>query len=250
MVLEPQRIGGPVETKALEREKAKPSFAAPVPLSTFVPAPPAPEELQLVQQVFFLSGDKAPRVVVFCGVQPGDGSELVCARTGEVLSTLVGETVCMMDTDYRSPSLHVRYEIDDDSRTPRYDEMEAETLPLRGSNLWVLPVTALGDAQPGFSPQRVGAWLKDLRQRFGFLLISAPPLSTAAEGFLLGQMADGIVLTVLAGSTQRAVAQKVRRNLELLNVRLLGAAMHERTRKLTSERFRLKAFGKTRLGED
>jgi hypothetical protein len=42
----------------------------------------------------------------------------------------------------------------------------------------------------------------------------------------------------------------VRRNLELLNVRLLGAAMHERARKLTSERFRLKAFGKTRLGED
>lgn len=252
IVLEPAHIAPPLSTEPLERDQVSSSSAMAVPLMSFLPEPPTPEELQFVQRIFFLSGAEVPRVVVFSAVQPGDGSEMVCARTAEVLSTLVSETICIMDADFRSPSLHMRYQLDSafDFHAQPACDLEAAKLRLRAPSLWVLPAAALSDARPGFSPHRVNTWLTNLRQRFGFLLIAAPPLSTAAEGFLLGQMADGIVLTILAGSTQRAVAHKVRRNLELSNVRLLGAAMHERKKKLAWERIRLKASRKPRLGED
>jgi Mrp family chromosome partitioning ATPase len=252
IILEPDHIAGSVSTEARERDQVSSSSATPVPLSGFIPEPATAEELQFVQRIFFLSGNEVPRVVCFSGVQPGDGSEMVCARTAEVLSTLVSETICIMDADFRSPSLHMRYEIDSalGFHAQPADGMEGPILRMRAPSLWVLPAAELGDARPGFSPHRVNTWLTNLRQKFGFLLISAPPLSVAAEGFLLGQLADGIVLTILAGSTQRAVAQKVRRNLELSHVRLLGAAMHERKKKHAWERIRLMTSRKHRFDED
>lgn len=225
---------GALGLEALEQVPEAQSFpTTPLSLTGFVPEPATLEELQLAQRIFFLSGDKAPRVVVFCGVEPGDGSDSVCARMAEVLLSIVSEAVCLMDADLRSPSLHLRYQIDDafHFHAPPNGEVEQEPARMRQLGLSVLPAAALKDARPGFSPDRVRAHFTNLRKKFGFLLISAPPLSSAAEGYLLGQMADGIVVTVLACNTQRALAQKVRRNLDLYNIRLLGAVMHERSRK-------------------
>lgn len=226
-VLELHRGPEPGGPEQFDEEALQPPPVVAVPLNGFVPEPPTLDEMQIVQRVFFLAGDEVPRVVVFCGVEEGDGADSVCARTAEVLSSMVSEAVCVMDGNLRAPTMHLRYEIDD---TLEFRGARGEGDPasrLRGPNLWVLPAAALKDSRPGFSPEQVRTRLGSLREQFGFLLIAAPPLSTAAEGFLLGQMADGVVLTVMAHSTRRAVAQKVRRNLELYNVRVLGAVLNE-----------------------
>lgn len=217
--------------------------ALAMPLNGFVPEPPTVDELQIVERVFFLAGEEIPRVVVFCGVAEGDGADAVCARTAEVLSSLVSETVCLMDANLRAPTLHLRYEVDGSPRfrgtTDRCERDPAGSM--RGPSLWILPAGALKNSRPGFTPNEVRARLAVLRETFGFLLMAAPPLSTAAEGFLLGQIADGVVLTVRANSTQRADAEKARRNLELYNVRTLGAVLSERPPEA-------RRFGRWKLG--
>lgn len=220
-------VGAADGAGGFKREAAGLRPGAAVPLNGFVPEPPTIEELQIVQRLFFLAGDDIPRAVVFCGVEESDGAEAVCARTAEVLSTLVSETVCLMDANLRAPTLHLRYEIDDTLEFHGAPDGDPAAR-LRGPSLWVITAAALKDARPGFSPEQVRAQLTSLREQFGFLLMTAPPLSTAAEGFLLGQMADGLVTTVMAHSTRRATAHKVRRNLELYNVRLLGAVLNDR----------------------
>lgn len=233
-----RRMMEPIQPAASEAPEPRIRFAEPlptthlpmhpVPLNGFIPEAPSVDELQLVQRMFFLSGDEVPRVIVFCGVEARDGVEVVCARTAEVLSCLMNETVCLMDANFHEPTLHRRYQID---ASLRFRGADADPKAAgRGSNLSVLPAAALRDSRPGFAPAQVRDRLETLRRQFGFLLICAPPLSTAAEGFLLGQAADGVVLTVMARSTQRAAALKVRRNLELYNVRLLGVVMNERVR--------------------
>lgn len=230
-VLELRRGPEPGDPERFDEGPLQPPPVIAVPLNGFVPQSPTLDEMQIVQRVFFLAGDEVPRVVVFCGVEEGDAADSVCARTAEVLSSMVSETVCVMDANLRAPTLHLRYEIDD-ALEFRGNHSEGDpTNRLRGPNLWVLPAAALKDSRPGFSPDQVRTRLGALREQFGFLLIAAPPLSTAAEGFLLGQMADGVVLTVMAHSTRRVVAQKVRRNLELYNVRVLGAVLNERKSK-------------------
>jgi Mrp family chromosome partitioning ATPase len=217
------------EREGILEHGGKPYFSIPaVPVTGLIPEPASADELQLVQKLFFLGND-APQVAVFCGVGPTDGSEVVCARAAEVLAGLVKEPVCLMDANLSAPTLHVRYDIGDAFRQPavvsEIDEMQAQGGPL--TNLWVLPASTLKDCSPGFSPDQVRDRVARLRKRFRFLLICAPALGTASEGFLLGQMADGVVLTLLAQSTHRAAALKVLTDLETYKIRLLGSVLNE-----------------------
>src|SRR5207245_4520086 len=62
------------------------------------------EEIKLVQTVFLLPGQEAPRSVVFCGVEEGNGSSSVCARVGEILSAQMPGSVFGVDAYRISPS--------------------------------------------------------------------------------------------------------------------------------------------------
>jgi Mrp family chromosome partitioning ATPase len=213
----------------LKEEREDYFWSRAMPLNGFVPEAATIEELQLVQKLFFLGGKDAPRVAVFCGVEPTDGAGLVCARAAEVLSGLVKESVCLVDADLRTPTLHLRYDIDDAFRFASLKTAveNEEANGICEPNLWVLPGSVLKDRSPGLAPDQVRDPVRKLRERFGFLLICAPPLEAAAEGLVLGQMADGVVLTVLAHSTQRAKALKARRSLETYNIRVLGVVVNK-----------------------
>lgn len=238
-VYEPEEL---TERQDVLEHGGKTYFSIPaVPVNGFIPEPASVEELQLVQKLFFLGKD-APRVAVFCGVGANDGAELVCARTAEVLAGLVKEPVCLMDANLRAPTLHVRYDIGDAFRpldsASEIDSEQSTSGTL--ANLWVLPASALKDCRPGFSPDQVRDRLARLRKRFRFLLICAPALGTASEGFLLGQMADGVVLTLLAHSTHRATALSVRANLDTYKIRLLGSVLNQLPPAVPREKYRAK----------
>jgi Mrp family chromosome partitioning ATPase len=184
-------------------------------------------EVHLVERLFFLLGEEAPRVVVFCGAESKDGSELICAKAAEVLAGVVKDAICLIDADLRAPTLHLRYRTDDayimgDHRTSAEGENSKHG---PWPNLWVVPASLLKPSRTGLPLDRVRDWLKRLRKKFGYVLICAPPLGVAPEGLLWGRMADGVVVTLHANSTKRETAMKVRNSLERYNVSLLGVVL-------------------------
>src|SRR5580700_11701959 len=50
------------------------------------------ETLKLVQRVFLLQASAVPRVVMFAGVDPGNGCSRICAQTAEVLAANITGT--------------------------------------------------------------------------------------------------------------------------------------------------------------
>ena len=63
------------------------------------------ETLKLVQRVFLLQASTAPRVVMFAGVDQGNGCSRICAQTAEVLAANLAGTVCVIDANLRTPSM-------------------------------------------------------------------------------------------------------------------------------------------------
>ena len=61
------------------------------------------EKMKLVQRLFLLPGSEAPHLVVFCGVETGDGSSWVCAQASETLASQVKASVCLVDANLRTP---------------------------------------------------------------------------------------------------------------------------------------------------
>jgi Mrp family chromosome partitioning ATPase len=71
--------------------------------------------------------------------------------------------------------------------------------------------------------------MAELREKFDYVLIDAPPISSYVDAVLLGQIADGVILVVEANSTRRETARMVKETFEGANVKLLGAILNNRT---------------------
>jgi polysaccharide biosynthesis transport protein len=194
---------------------------------------PTEEEKTLVQRVFFLPGQDAPRMVVFCGVDQGDGSSSLCARVSEILAARAAGRVCLIDADRYSPSLLGRYEVENqlgDTDGVGSWVTQSAARQLGGGNLWLLPANSrTAEAEAIASLDRARDQISKLREQFDYVLISAPPVNLSADAMVYGQLADGVILVLKAGATRRAAAMKAKESLEASNVRLLGAILSERT---------------------
>jgi len=190
------------------------------------------ETVKLVQRVFLLPNSHAPRAVVFSSVQ-GKGSSEICLRTGEVLATQGLGSVCLVDADINAPSLHQLLGL---GNVPGLMDATLKERPIKdfvaqiaGENLWAVPLGSGGaPAQGLFASDRLRSRMRELREKFDYVLIDAPPVGSYAEAVSLGQMADGVILVVEANSTRREKAQVAKEAFQSANVKLLGAILNSR----------------------
>ena len=227
------QLGGP-----LTMIQPRPAVATPgilkVPPTKTLKVTASEEENTLVQRVFLLPGQGAPRSVVLCGVDQRDGSSLACARVGAILAARTPGRLCLVDADLRSPSLHACYGIENES-AGNGEVLEPGAArnfarQIAGSNLWLLSAGSRNAEGEGIvSPDRLRDRFLEVREQFDYVLISAPPVNLSADAIMFGQLADGVILVIKASSTRRAAAMKAKESLEAANVKLLGAILSERT---------------------
>jgi capsular exopolysaccharide synthesis family protein len=192
------------------------------------------ESLKLVQRVFLSGKAGAPRVVVFCGVDPGSGCSRICAQTAEMLASHKLGSVCLVDANLRAPSLPDilgvtnHYGLSDALR--ERGAIRGFSKQVRLENLWLLSSGSLAtESSAMVSGDGMKERISELRKEFEFVLIDAPPLNTYADGTALGQLADGVVLVLEANCTRREVASRAAENLRAAQIPILGAILNKRT---------------------
>jgi capsular exopolysaccharide synthesis family protein len=191
------------------------------------------ESLKLVQSLFLLGG--APRrVVLFAGVDSRSGCSFICVDAATTLSQNTSGSVCLVDANFRAPSLPEafgttnHYGLADSLRTEGPVRLFAK--PLMPRNLWLLSCgSAANEATTLLNSEQMKNRIQELRNEFDYVLVDAPPLSTYADAVALGQLADGVVLVLEANSTKREAAVRVAENLRAANVKILGAVFNKRT---------------------
>ncbi len=204
------------------------------------PGPPieplAREEMtKLVQRVFLLPRDGgAPRVVLFCGVKEGDSSYWICAHAARSLAAQGTGTVCVVDANLRSPSMHQHFAVENlrglSDALRNSDPIRTCVRQLSKNNLWLMPCgSPVPDLQNFLTADRLRPRMKELRAEFDYVLVDAPPANLYTDAIVLGQSADGAVLVVQANSTRREVARKVKESLQAASINLLGAVLDKRT---------------------
>jgi Mrp family chromosome partitioning ATPase len=192
------------------------------------------EEIELVRNTFLLPGPAAARVVIFSSVESSCGCGRICSRAGEALAGLVHESVCVVDANFRSPSLHDYFEV---SNLKGLTEAVFQSGPIkqfaqrvRGDNLWLLSCGFHQvDPERFLSSQSLSARIGELRVAFDHVLIAAAPAILFSDAALLGRLSDGLVLVIEANSTRKEPALKAKESLEAAGVKLLGAVLNNRT---------------------
>jgi Mrp family chromosome partitioning ATPase len=194
------------------------------------------EVMKLVRQVFILPGAaQAPEAVAFCGVYSGDGCSWVCAHAAEMLADHGEGSVCIVDANLRTPSLHdyFRFEngkgfadgVKDDGRPIREYARRAS-----GRHLWLITAGTVGHEPNGsLNPARLRARIAELRDEFDHVLIDTPPIHSYGDAILLSQLTDGVVLVVGSNSTRREPARIAKESFDAAKIPILGAVLNKRT---------------------
>ena len=60
---------------------------------------------RLVQRMFLQQPQKAPRAILFAGIDQGTGCSQICLLVAEPLRADVNGSVCLVEANFRSPSL-------------------------------------------------------------------------------------------------------------------------------------------------
>ena len=192
------------------------------------------EALSLVQRVFLPQSATSPRMIVFAGVNPGDGCTGFCASVTDTLAQNGLGPVCIVDANFRSPSLHRLFGTANHRGLAdallRDGPITSFAKPVGAESMWLLTSGSRAfESANLLSTDRAKARFDELRDEFSLIVIDTPPLTKYTDALAVGQLADGLVLVLEAETTRREAAQGAVSTLRSTNIPILGAVLNKRT---------------------
>ncbi|HPM43096.1 MAG TPA: CpsD/CapB family tyrosine-protein kinase [Candidatus Omnitrophota bacterium] len=73
--------------------------------------------------------------------------------------------------------------------------------------------------------KKMASFLESLKTRFDYIFIDTPPVMPVTDSCVLGAMADGVIMVIQAGRTQRDIVKHAERRLTQAHANLLGYVM-------------------------
>ena len=192
------------------------------------------ETLKLVQSLFLTPGQAAPKAVMFAAIDSKNECSGLCSVIARLLAESVSGSVCLVEGNFRTPSLPQLTGVE--SHSGLADALRQEGAikyfgkQVGPENLWLLSSGSLGqDSLNLLNGNRMKERIVELRKEFEYLVIDAPPLNAFADGMTLGRLLDGVVLVLEANATRREAALRITENLRTAKIPVLGAILNNRT---------------------
>ncbi|HEU4628902.1 MAG TPA: polysaccharide biosynthesis tyrosine autokinase [Gemmatimonadaceae bacterium] len=169
--------------------------------------------------------------IVVTSAAPGDGKTTVSANLAVTFSQQ-GIRVLLIDCDLRRARLHNVFSV---PRVPGFSELvvgyadvASAIRETRVENLYVLPAGTLPpNPSELLGGQRVPGLLEQLARDYDVLILDTPPVLAAADAAVLGGLADGVLLVVRAGKTEREAAKDALRQLNTVGAHIVGAVLND-----------------------
>jgi capsular exopolysaccharide synthesis family protein len=137
-----------------------------------------------------------------------DGKSITAANLALAMAQEIQRNVLLIDANLRSPSVHALFGI---SRTPGLAELLSGNASVDEVLVYVpelhLTILPAGGAAP-FPTEMLGSMamrraIDTLRSRFDRLVLDVPAVAPLADAGTVAALADGVLMVVRAGATQR-----------------------------------------------
>lgn len=177
-------------------------------------------------KVGFVAGGRGADEIVITSPSPGEGKSLTAANLAVALAQR-GVSTLLVDADLRRPVQHAQFGSDQSPGLAEYlraDVLMDEVIrPTMLDTLFVLPA---GRCPPNpaelLDSARMDRLLDTLRDRFGTVILDAPPVLAAMDSAVLAPRTDGVILVVRAGKTDKDAIALAIQQLRQVGAELLG----------------------------
>src|SRR2546422_3188147 len=195
------------------------------------------EAFRLVYSGLTFGWGEGRRTILVTSAAPREGKTLIAANLG-VTFAREGVRVLVVDCDLRRPRLHRVFGVAPAPGLIELLKADRATLadspggplrrPTKIAGLWLLPCGALPRrTSEVLQPQQLRRLLDDLSGHFDVIILDTPPVLASADAALLAPLADGAILVVRAGQTNRSSAERACQYLIAAGAHFLGAVLND-----------------------
>jgi protein-tyrosine kinase len=193
------------------------------------------EPFKIVQRLFLASGAAGPRAVLFCAVEQGKERDWICARVAELLAKHTQGSVCIVDANLASPSLHTYFDVENRQGLAgailEAGPVKDFTRSLGRGRLRLMSAGVLSpgaDSSAVLASGRLRGRMSELRAAFDYVVVDAAPAAGDSVTANVAALADGVILVVEPSLTPRRAALEAKEDIEAAGGRVLGVVMHRR----------------------
>ena len=168
--------------------------------------------------------------IVITSPMPGEGKTTTSGYLGAVFARQGARTL-LIDSDLRKPRLHILFKSE---RSPGLTdvllgevELQAGVRKTEIDNLYLLPA-GRGTSNPSelLGSKRLLRLAEAMRKEFDLVIWDSPPVLAFTDAAILGRAADGVILVLFAGTTERRAAQAASAQLRQSGAHMLGAVVN------------------------
>ncbi len=181
-----------------------------------------------------LARQQSVRTVVFTGVTPRCGTTTAAVAVAQELASLAGLRTLLVDLNLRRPGIAKVVSSDIAPIEESWESLQSSSEPLVTAA--AASVAKLRVLAPAASPQaRVSAELVKRvidrsAQGFDIIIFDTPPVLGYADAFVAAGVTQAMVLVVEAGQTPFEVIDRIKHEVGVRGITLLGAVLNKHRR--------------------
>ena len=180
--------------------------------------------------LMFMSPGQPAKIILVTSSGPKEGKSTVSVNLSLALAQS-GNRTLLIDADMRRPRLHRTFHVDNSVglSSSILGETEVERAA-QSSGITNLDVLTCGPVPPNpaelLHTESFMEIMRRLSQRYSRVIVDSPPVGAVTDGLVLSAMADGTILVCREGKTSWQAALQVRRRLEDVGAKILGAVLN------------------------
>jgi protein-tyrosine kinase len=173
------------------------------------------------------------KIIQFIGSRTGEGTSTIVREFALVAAMRIDRPVLLVDADRTQPSHHLYFRM---ASTPGWVEtiqnghtIDEAFSQVGDSRLFVSPCSNSAVSTPEiFDSHSIYDFWDRIKQRFAFVLVDSPPLSSSPDGLAIAPRVDGVVLVLEAENTRWKIAESVKERIIRVGGNLLGVVFNKR----------------------
>jgi polysaccharide biosynthesis transport protein len=160
-----------------------------------------------------MKAERNNTTVVVTSAVKGEGKSSVVANLGYVLARDLGRPTLLVDCDLKSPMLHKYISVPAGPGLAEFlqgaQSLDSCLHHIGDLPLWIVPSGTAGERKVELSQvHQLNDTLGELRSRFDYIFLDAPPILPLADMHVLAGMADILMLVIRAAATRQDLVLK------------------------------------------